>query len=122
MAQHILVIDDEAFVRQMLQTLLERAGYAVTLAASADQGLAIMRQTRPDLVTLDLMMPVRDGLDLLVEKQADPVLRAIPCLVISAVGYRKDLERALEIGARAALSKPFSQHQLLEAVERTLGG
>lgn len=121
MALRILVIDDEAYARQLVRVLLEKEGYEVTAATSADEGLRLIRETRPDLVTLDLMMPGRDGLDMLAEKQADPAIQGIPCLVLSAVGLNADLDRALALGARATLSKPFSQRQLLDAVREVVG-
>jgi CheY-like chemotaxis protein len=117
----ILVIDDEAYARQLVRVLLEKEGFEVTLASSADEGLRLMRASRPDLVTLDLMMPGRDGLDMLAEKQADPAINGIPCLVLSAVGLNADLDRALALGARATLSKPFSQRQLLDTVRGVMG-
>jgi CheY-like chemotaxis protein len=120
-ALRILVIDDEAYARQLVRVLLEKEGYEVTAATSADEGLRLIRETRPDLVTLDLMMPGRDGLDMLAEKQADPAIQGIPCLVLSAVGLNADLDRALALGARATLSKPFSQRQLLDAVREVVG-
>jgi CheY-like chemotaxis protein len=120
-AKRILVIDDEAYARQLVRALLERAGYEVSTAASADEGLQTMRATRPDMVTVDLMMPGRSGLDLLAEKLSDPMIQPIPSLVVSAVGLNADLERALALGAAGALSKPFSQHQLLEAVRELMG-
>jgi CheY-like chemotaxis protein len=80
-----------------------------------------MRATRPDMVTVDLMMPGRSGLDLLAEKLSDPMIQPIPSLVVSAVGLNADLEKALALGAAGALSKPFSQHQLLEAVRELMG-
>jgi hypothetical protein len=120
-ALRILVIDDEAYARQLVRVILEREGYEVTAATSADEGLRLIREARPDLVTLDLMMPGRDGLDMLAEKQADPSIQGIPCLVISAVGLTADLHRALALGARATLRKPFSQRQLLDAVLELVG-
>lgn len=121
MPLRILVIDDEAYARQLVRVLLEKEGFEVTLASSADEGLRLMRASRPDLVTLDLMMPGRDGLDMLAEKQADPAINGIPCLVLSAVGLNADLDRALALGARATLSKPFSQRQLLDTVRGVMG-
>jgi CheY-like chemotaxis protein len=120
-AKRILVIDDEAYARQLVRALLERAGYEVSTASSADEGLQTMRATRPDMVTVDLMMPGRSGLDLLAEKLSDPMIQPIPSLVVSAVGLNADLEKALALGAAGALSKPFSQHQLLEAVRELMG-
>lgn len=121
MGARILVIDDEAYARQLIRALLERAGYEVVVASSANDGLKLLREIHPSLVTLDLMMPGRDGLDLLAEKQRDPAIRDIPSLVLSAVGLNAELERAVALGARVTLSKPFSQSQLLEAVRQVIG-
>ena len=121
MAIRILVVDDEAYARQLVRALLERAGYEVLTASSADDGLRMMREARPDMVTVDLMMPGRSGLDLLSDKLADPDIRPIPSLVLTAVGLNAELDRALALGAGGALSKPFSQHQLLEAVRELMG-
>jgi len=117
----VLVIDDEAYARQLIRVLLEREGFEVVVAHSADEGLRLLRELKPDLVTVDLMMPGRDGLDLLAEKQSDPAIHDIPSLVLTAVGLRADLERAQALGSSAQLSKPFSQRQLLEAVRQVLG-
>jgi CheY-like chemotaxis protein len=121
LATRVLVIDDEAYARQMIRVLLEREGYEVVVAHSADEGLRLLRELKPDLVTVDLMMPGRDGLDLLAEKQSDPAIHDIPSLVLTAVGLHADLERAEALGSSAQLSKPFSQRQLLEAVREVLG-
>ncbi|MEW6567469.1 MAG: response regulator [Chloroflexota bacterium] len=120
MRSRVLVIDDEAYARQVIRALLERAGFEVVVASSAEEGLKLMRETRPALITLDLMMPGRSGLDLLSEKQRDPSIREIPSLVLSAVGLNAELERAVALGARGTLSKPFSQAQLLEAVRQVI--
>jgi CheY-like chemotaxis protein len=114
--ERILVVDDQAYIRRLVKYVLEQAGYEVELASSTEQALRILRQSHPDAVTVDLMMPGRSGLDLLAEKQADPEIQAIPALVVSAVGLQADVQQALELGAKASLSKPFSHRQLLDAV------
>jgi CheY-like chemotaxis protein len=112
----VLVIDDEEHMRRLIRRQLERAGYEVELAGSAKEGLQMMRERRPDAVTIDLMMPEIGGLGLLAEKDADPGIRDVPALVLTAVGWQEDLERAIELGARAILLKPFSQQELAGAV------
>lgn len=114
--RRILVVDDQAYIRRLVKFVLERAGYEVELAHSTEQALRILRDLQPDAVTVDLMMPGRSGLDLLAEKQADPEIREIPALVVSAVGLQADVQQALELGAKASLAKPFSHRQLLDAV------
>ncbi len=113
----VLVIDDEDHMRRLIRRQLERAGFEVLQASSAKEGLRILRESRPDAVTVDLMMPEVGGLQLLEEKNADPGIRDVPALVLTAVGWPDDLERAVELGARAVLLKPFSQQELAQAVE-----
>lgn len=113
----VLVIDDEDHMRRLIRRQLERAGFEVLQASSAQEGLRILRESKPDAVTVDLMMPEVGGLQLLEEKNADPGIRDVPALVLTAVGWPDDLERAVELGARAVLLKPFSQQELAQAVE-----
>ncbi|MGH2627055.1 MAG: response regulator [Anaerolineales bacterium] len=113
----VLVIDDEDHMRRLIRRQLERAGFEVLQASSAKEGLRILREAKPDAVTVDLMMPEVGGLQLLEEKGADPGIRDVPALVLTAVGWPEDLERAVELGARAVLLKPFSQQELAQAVE-----
>jgi CheY-like chemotaxis protein len=120
MRTRILVVDDEDYLRRLVRFVLERAGYEVVLAASAEEGLKILREIHPDAVTVDLMMPGQSGLDLLEEKQADPTIRDVPTLVLTAVGIKADLDRANSLGATATLNKPFSRTQLVDAIRNVL--
>ncbi|MEX2030262.1 MAG: response regulator [Anaerolineales bacterium] len=116
MPGRVLVIDDEEHMRRLIRRQLERAGFEVAQAASAKEGLRMMRELKPDAVTIDLMMPEIGGLEMLAEKDSDPGIRDVPALVLTAVGWQEDLERAIELGARAVLLKPFSQQELARAV------
>jgi CheY-like chemotaxis protein len=120
MGKCILVIDDEEYIRRMIGFVLEGSGFEVIQAASTEDGLEIMRTYHPDVVTLDLMMPERSGLDLLATKQADPQICDIPSIIITAVGIRADLEKARQLGASATLNKPFSQRQLVDTIRSVL--
>ncbi len=123
MKQCVLVVDDEMYICHIVRLVLEGAGYDVLQANSAGEGLKILKDSHPDALTVDLIMPgFKDaefgGLDLLERKQADPEISEIPSIVLTAAGMQADvaLERALSLGANATLRKPFSQRQLLEAV------
>lgn len=120
MGECILVVDDEDYIRRLVRFVLERAGYKVLLAGTAEDGLRLLRKFHPDVVTIDLMMPGQSGLDLLAEKQADPVIRDVPSLIVTAVGIRADLDKSLELGATAILNKPFSHRQLIDAIRGVL--
>jgi CheY-like chemotaxis protein len=120
MGKCILVIDDEEYIRRMIGFVLEGSGFDVLQASSTRDGLEMMRESLPDVITLDLMMPERSGLDLLATKQADPNIRDIPTIVITAVGIQADLDMAEQLGACMTLTKPFSQRQLIDTIRSVL--
>jgi CheY-like chemotaxis protein len=125
MKSRILVVDDEMYITRIIQLVLERAGYEVLQASTAEDGLRLLKEEKPDALTVDLIMPgVSEfgGLDLLEDKQSNPDIKDVPFLVLTAAGMRAEvaLERAIELGAAATLRKPFSQRQLVEAVNRLL--
>ncbi len=122
MGKCILVIDDEDYIRRMIGFVLEGSGFDVIQASSTKDGLEIMRASSPDVITLDLMMPERSGLDLLATKQADPKICDIPAIIITAVGFQADLDKARQLGASATLHKPFSQRQLVDTIRSVLEG
>jgi len=127
MKPRILVVDDEMYIRRIVRLVLEKAGYEVLQASTAIEGLRILRESKPDALTVDLIMPgfkgsEFGGLDLLEEKQTDPDIQGIPSIVLTAAGMQADvaLEHALSLGATSTLRKPFSQRQLIEAVTSLL--
>jgi CheY-like chemotaxis protein len=121
MGVKVLVVDDEDYIRRLIRFVLEDEGYEVRLASSTEEALNLIRSFQPDIVTVDLMMPGRSGLDLLAEMKSDPAISDIPSLVVTAVGIRADLEQANELGATATLNKPFSHRQLVDAIHDVLG-
>ncbi len=125
MKPRVLVVDDEFYICRIIQLVLEKAGYEVLQAASASEGLRLLKEEHPDALTVDLIMPgikgsEFGGLELLEEKRLDPEIRDIPSIILTAAGMRADvaLERALSLGANSTLRKPFSQRQLVEAVKK----
>ena len=110
----VLIIDDEAEIRESLQTLLELEGYDVAVAANGDQGLVQLGERPFDLVLLDLAMPGRNGLELIPELRAiDPLLSII---MITAYGTVEDAVRAMQSGAANFLQKPWDNEKLLADV------
>ena len=105
-APRVLVIDDERIIRELLVEHIADDGYAVDSAQTIIEARARMRVARPDLIVLDLMLPDQTGWDFLRERLLDPLLSAIPVVVISAA-TRERLELASQLGANALLSKPF---------------
>ena len=102
----VLVVDDDANIRRMIVAALRRDGYAFMEAPNGREALDLMRGQHPDVVVLDLMMPVLSGWDVLRERQHDPELSRIPVIVVSA-NRDPDLAVAVHAGICAFLPKPF---------------
>jgi len=117
----ILVVDDEEDIRSLCRTVLEEAGYTVRTAGDGQEALDMLAQERADLVLLDIMMPLRNGLSTAEAMQADPALRNIPIVVMSAAGNLQGLAPAVIRLSSALLAKPFDMDRLLEVVERLTG-
>ncbi len=103
----ILIVDDNLANREMLGRRLEREGHRVQLAAGGREALEHLRGQRVDLVLLDVMMPDMDGYEVLQQLKAEPALRDIPVLMISAVDEIQSVVRCIELGAEDYLPKPF---------------
>lgn len=116
----ILVIDDDPFVLAIAERKLASRGYHVIAAADGAAGLAAARANIPDLVLLDLALPVVDGWEVLQELRADPVFAAIPVIMLTARRNDGDVANALELGARDYIIKPFTLAELVARVERLL--
>jgi two-component system response regulator (stage 0 sporulation protein F) len=115
----ILIIDDEESVRALLRSVLEAAGYEVTEAANGRQGLELYRQRPTDLVITDILMPVMNGLDMLLDLTRE-FLHAKVIAISGAGGEQNVLDVAKLLGARQTLQKPFSMPRLLDAVRYEL--
>ena len=103
----ILIIEDEPNIRELLADLLTDAGYAISLAADGPSGLQEVILGDPDVIVLDLGLPLMDGFDVLRRLKDQPVTRDIPVLVVSAHAQRQDKQRALDGGASAFILKPW---------------
>jgi DNA-binding response OmpR family regulator len=116
----VLAIEDKADIRRLIRMTLEFRDFAVLEAASGEEGLALARRERPDLVLLDVMMPGIGGLAAARTMAEDPELCRIPVVMLSALGTAADVDSGLLTGARAYLVKPFSPKQLLELVRELI--
>ena len=117
----ILVVDDEPLIAMALEAVLEDAGHRVATAANGRQALERLAEApRPDLVLLDMMMPVMNGPALLAAMAADPGLDGIPVIVLSSLPEEAVRERAK--GVAAILRKPYTAAAVLDAITRALGG
>lgn len=119
MKNRILIVDDSFYMRTMLKNMLTDAGYEVVgEAANGQQALEMATETKPDLITLDVILPDNTGLDVLKGiRQEQPDVKVVMC---SAVGQEVIVNEALESGATAYIVKPFSEEKVLEIVGSAL--
>ncbi|BBR09590.1 phosphate regulon transcriptional regulator PhoB [Aeromonas caviae] len=121
MAKRILVVEDEASIREMLCFVLEQKGYETVEAEDYADGLAKVREPYPELIVLDWMMPGGSGIQFLKQLKQDEMTRQIPVVMLTARGEEEDKVRGLEAGADDYITKPFSPKELtarLHAVMR----
>src|SRR5688500_10800558 len=114
MSAHVLVVDDEPPMRQVLAALLENAGYAVSRAADGREALGLVRAQDPDLVLTDLRMPGMPGDELLAALRRD--FPEIPVVVLTAHGTIDLAVDAMRRGAHDFLTKPFDKQRVLECI------
>jgi two-component system KDP operon response regulator KdpE len=115
--RRVLVVDDEPDLRDAVRVYLEMHGYSVLQAADGQEAVEKVRTTLPDLVVLDVMMPVMDGITALQQLRT---LSAVPVIMLTVKGDEDDKVRALRLGADDYVTKPFSQRELLARIESVL--
>ena len=118
--QLVLVIDDDPGVRRTLTSLLRENGIAVISAADGQDGLDTVRDTLPDLVLCDVVMPRVDGFEVCRQLRADPETRLTPLVLITGLGAQDDRIQGIEAGADDFISKPFDEVELLARVRSLL--
>ena len=122
MTHKILIADDEPNIVVSLEYLMKRAGYQVLVARDGQEALDLLRRERPALVLLDLMMPVKSGIEVCQELRADEALRATKVLMLTAKGRDTDVAQGRGVGADDYMTKPFSTKELAARVRGMLGG
>lgn len=112
----ILMIEDDIFLRKLYRDQLTREGFEFVEATNGIEGLNKARSERPDLILLDLMLPRKNGFDVLEDLKGDKSTRDIPTLVLSNLGQESDIQEAMNLGAEAYLVK--TDVRISEAVEK----
>ncbi len=116
----ILVADDEVNVIKALTFVLTREGYEVSSAKNGEEAVARIRELRPSLVFLDIMMPKKSGYEVCQEIKGDPELGNTYVIILSAKGQQVDREKGLRLGADEFITKPFSPLSLVKRVKEIL--
>ena len=121
MGKDVLLIEDEPNIIEAISFILARDGWSVRTHSNGQDAVATVRARLPDLVILDVMLPGRNGYDILADIRADAAIAETPVLMLTARGQRKDREMAERAGASRYMTKPFSNADVLDAV-RALAG
>ena len=119
--KRILVVDDEINVVKSLTFVLSKEGYDVSSAADGEEAMAKIKELKPDLVFLDIMMPKKNGYEVCTEMRSDPGLSGIYVIMLTAKSQEVDKGKGLNAGADEFIVKPFSPLRVVERVKELLG-
>ena len=120
MGKKIVLAEDEAHIARLVIFKLEREGYEVIWADDGGKALEKVKESSPDLVILDIMMPVMDGYEVLKYLKEDDNLKSIPVIMLTAKGQEHDIVKGFEYGTEDYIIKPFSPAELLVRVRKAL--
>ena len=122
MAKKILLVEDEEIMIGLLQRKLTQEGYEISVARDGEEGLKTMKEIKPDLILLDIIMPKMGGLEVMEEMAKDEGIKDIPVIVISNSGQPVELDRAQKLGAKDWLIKTeFDPQEVIDKVVKQIG-
>jgi len=120
MTKRILVVEDQEDNRRIMRDLLTSAGYALIEATDGEAGVRLAETERPDLILMDIQLPVLDGYEATRRIKQNPELRHIPIVVVTSYALSGDDAKAMAAGSDAYVAKPFSPRQLLATIRQFL--
>ncbi len=121
MAQKILIIEDDKFLRELIVQKLNKEGFNVSEAIDGEEGIKKTKEEKPDLVLLDLILPGIDGFEVLSQMKKDSSLSSIPVIILSNLGQKEDIEKGLKLGAVDYLIKAhFTPGEIIEKIKVAL--
>jgi DNA-binding response OmpR family regulator len=119
--KRVLIADDEPNIVLSLEFLMKQSGYEIRVARDGEEALQAVREWRPDLVLLDVMLPLRDGFEVCQKIREDAETAHTRVIMITAKGREVEVAKGLAVGADAYVTKPFSTKELVAQVRQTLG-
>ncbi len=122
MPKRILVVDDEPNILISLEFLMRREGFEVIVASDGETALNLVGQVAPDLMLLDIMLPKKNGYEVCQAIRANPRLKSLKIIMLTAKGLDTEIAEGTAMGADAYMTKPFATKDLLAEVRRLLGG
>ena len=120
MTRHILVVEDQEDNRQIMRDLLTANDYEMTEAENGEEALAAVAKDRPDLILMDIQLPIMDGCEATRRIKADPSLSSIPIIAVTSYALSEDEEKARAAGCNDFVPKPFSPRHLLAKIRQYL--
>ena len=121
MTRKIFLAEDEPQIARLIEFKLKKEGYDVTWRENGEEALKAIKADKPDLILLDIMMPVMDGYEVLRRLKEDENLGDIPVIMLTARAQEKDVVKGIDLGAEDYITKPFHPAELLARVKRILG-
>jgi len=122
MSKKVLIVEDEEIVLELIQKKLTKEGYETLLVKNGEEGLEVMKKTKPDLILLDVLLPKIGGFEVLEEMQKDLELKKIPVIIISNSGQPVELDRAKKLGAKDWLIKTeFNPQEVVDKIVKQIG-
>ena len=121
MTKKILIIEDDKFLRELITQKLTKENYDTSEAVDGEKGLKKIKEERPDLILLDLILPGIDGFEVLAKMKEDSALNQIPVIILSNLGQKEDVEKGLKLGATDYLIKAhFTPVEIVEKIRMNL--
>jgi len=121
MPKNILIIEDDRFLRELIAQKLIKEDFNISEAIDGEEGIKKIKEEKPDLVLLDLILPGIDGFEVLSKMREDPSITRIPVIILSNLGQREDVERGLKLGAVDYLIKAhFTPGEIIEKIKLVL--
>lgn len=121
MTKKILIVEDDKFLRELIKKKLINEGFEIAEAADGEEALKKMKEEKPQLVLLDLILPSIDGFEVLTRAKNDPEIKQIPIIILSNLGQREEIEKGLKLGAMDFLVKAhFTPSEIIEKIKTIL--
>ena len=120
MSKRILLVEDQADNRKIIRDMLRGADYEITEAENGEEALAAIAKQRPDLILMDIQLPIMDGYTVTRKIKGDPVLRSIPIIAVTSYALSGEEKKAREAGCDDYVPKPFSPRQLLAKIQQCM--
>jgi len=121
MKPDVLIVEDEPAILTSLEFILHHAGWITACVTDGEAAMQYIQITRPRAVVLDLMLPKKNGFEVLKALRADPKTHDLPILILTAKGQRQDKLTAMELGASGFITKPYANSDVVDAVNELIG-